>query len=67
MVHLGPLNNEKSSYMKLMEWLYDNGYERIHNEWFTELGKRQPPELPPDEWLQEHYPDIWSEYVAPHR
>lgn len=66
MVNLGPLSEEKSPYMKLMEWLHDNGYSRIHDEWFVELDGRLPHELDPFTWLQEHYPTIWSEYIAPH-
>lgn len=53
---------EKSPNMKLLEWLHENGYSNIHQEWFTELAGRQPYELPLAEWLQSHYPDVWEEY-----
>lgn len=63
MIELGPLNNEKSPWMELMEWLYDNGYGTIHNEWFVLLkDKNNPHELPIDKWLKEEYPLVWAEY-----
>ena len=47
----------------IMEWLYENDYEYIHQEWYKELGNRQPFELPIDDWLEKNHPDIWDEWL----
>lgn len=58
------MSNEKSPEFRLMEWLYENNYEHIHQKWFLELGDKSFYDFLLSVWLQSKHPEIWKQYES---